>query len=188
METKNVDPEIASIAGPQLVVPVKNARYALNATNARWGSLYDALYGSDVIEPVAASKGYDAERGGKVINYCRDLLDQIVPLSDFSHKDATQYLIDNGQLVVSNADGASCGLQRADQFVGFTGDKAQPTSVLLRNNQLHIEIVFDSSGVIGKDDHAGIQDIILESAVTTIQDCEDSVAAVDGEEASQSVG
>ena len=182
ISTDNADDAIARIPGPQLVVPVKNARYALNATNARWGSLYDALYGSDVIAPVSTVKGYDAERGGKVISYCRDLLDQVVPLSDFSHKDATQYAIDNGQLVVSNADGASCGLKSAEQLAGFTGDRAQPTSVLLRNNQLHIEIVFDSSGVIGKDDKAGIQDIILESAVTTIQDCEDSVAAVDAED------
>ncbi len=180
--TSNVDPEIASIAGPQLVVPVKNARYALNACNARWGSLYDALYGTDVIEPPTTQKGYDKQRGDKVIRYGRDWLDRIAPLRDCSHAQLKQYAVKAGRLVASTADDCHYGLADPGQFVGFRGEEHAPEAILLRNNGLHIEILIDRNGAIGADDHAGVQDILVESALTTIQDCEDSVAAVDAED------
>lgn len=181
--TSNADDAIARIAGPQLVVPVKNARYALNATNARWGSLYDALYGTNVIEsPQAKKGGYDPARGAEVIRYARAFLDQAVPLATGSHANATQYNIRDGQLFISDENNTECQLKDPSQFVGYTGSVETAKSILLKNNQLHIELQFDSTGVIGKDDKADIQDVVLESAITTIQDCEDSVAAVDAED------
>ncbi len=184
--TDNVDDAIACIPGPQLVVPVKNARYALNATNARWGSLYDALYGTNVIEyvtesPTATSGSYDAARGAEVIRYGRQFLDQAAPLSSGSHADANAYIIENGQLKVT-INSTTSALKKPEQFVGYTGSADAPKSILLNNHHLHIELLFDNNGVIGKDDAASMQDIILESAITTIQDCEDSVAAVDAED------
>lgn len=180
--TDHADDAIACIPGPQLVVPVKNARYALNASNARWGSLYDALYGTNVIEsPKVKKAGYDPARGAAVIRYGRQFLDQAIPLINGSHAAASGYTINNGQLTVTvNAE--SIALKTPEQFVGYTGSAEAPNSILLKNNHLHIELLFDSNGVIGKDDAASMQDIILESAITTIQDCEDSVAAVDAED------
>ena len=182
--TENVDAEIATIAGPQLVVPVRNARYALNAANARWGSLYDALYGTDVIsseDGAQTGMGYNPIRGDKVIAYGREFLDTHFPLAQGSHVNAQSYAIENGAVVVT-IDGAKVGLKNPAQGVGFLGDAANPTSVLLKNNDLHVEIQIDRNSTIGKDDAAGVKDIVLESAVTAIQDCEDSVAAVDAEE------
>ena len=179
----HVDDEIATLAGPQLVVPVKNARYALNATNARWGSLYDALYGSDVIaEADGAEKtgGYNPVRGAKVIAYGRAFLDQAAPLTAGSHAHAVTYTVANAHLHVTLGNGETVGLQRHEQFVGYNGDPAAPVEILLRNNGLHVVIQIDASHPIGQTDAAHIKDLMLESAVTTIQDCEDSVAAADG--------
>jgi len=182
---KNVDREIALQAGPQLVVPIMNARFALNAVNARWGSLYDALYGNDVIsEEGGAEKAgsYNPIRGNRVIDYGRDFLDMAVPLATGSHKDVTGYRVVSQGLQASLADGQSTGLKRQEQFVGFNGDTEIPSSILLENNKLHIEIQVDSSHQIGATDRAGVKDIVLEAALTTIMDCEDSVAAVDAED------
>jgi len=182
---KNVDREIALQAGPQLVVPIMNARFALNAVNARWGSLYDALYGNDVIsEEGGAEKAgsYNPIRGNRVIDYGRDFLDITVPLATGSHKDVTGYRVVSQGLQASLADGQSTGLKRQEQFVGFNGDTEIPSSILLQNNKLHIEIQVDSSHQIGATDRAGVKDIVLEAALTTIMDCEDSVAAVDAED------
>jgi malate synthase len=181
----HVDDEIALQAGPQLVVPIMNARFALNAANARWGSLYDALYGNDVIaEADGAEKvgSYNPVRGQKVIDYGRNFLDQAVPLAGgASHHDALSYTINNGQLQVNVGD-ESVALAAPAQFVGYLGDALSPTSILLKNNKLHFEIQIDYSHQIGASDKAGVKDIVLEAALTTIMDCEDSVAAVDAED------
>jgi malate synthase len=181
INTTKVDPEIATMAGPQLVVPINNARFALNAANARWGSLYDALYGSDIIEQTAGSKtkGYDADRGQKVIDYARKWLDIIAPLQTGSHIQSKKYVIDNGKLLVTLVDESVVGLQTPDQFAGFQGTIEQPICILIKHNNIHAEIQFDQDSVIGQQDTAHIKDVFLESALTTIMDCEDSVAAVD---------
>ena len=183
--SENVDSEIARQAGPQLVVPIMNARFALNAVNARWGSLYDALYGNDVIsEEGGAEKagGYNPVRGQRVIDYGRDFLDNAAQLASGSHHDATAYQLRDQQLSVSLQDGSSTVLANPEQLVGYLGSVENPTSILLQNNRLHIEIQVDSSHQIGATDRAGVKDIVLEAALTTIMDCEDSVAAVDAED------
>lgn len=185
ISTENVDVEIAQLAGAQLVVPVRNARYALNAANARWGSLYDALYGTDVIsteDGADKGQGYNPVRGNKVIAYAKNFLNEHFPLVQAAHDDATLYFVDGGRLVVNLKDGSSTVLADATKFVGYTGETAAPTSILLKNNGLHVEIQIDATSPIGKTDAAGVKDLCLESAVTTIQDLEDSVAAVDAEE------
>ncbi|KFZ43233.1 malate synthase G [Anoxybacillus flavithermus] len=183
--TENVDDEIAKQAGPQLVVPITNARYALNAANARWGSLYDALYGTDVISEEGGAqrgKGYNPVRGEKVIAYVRAFLDETVPLHGYSHKDAVQYAVVNGVLTVTVKDGQTTTLRDEGKFVGYQGSPKQPSAILLKNNGLHIEIQVDRNHPIGQTDPAGIKDVYLEAALTTIMDCEDSVAAVDAED------
>ncbi|WP_043965387.1 malate synthase G [Anoxybacillus thermarum] len=183
--TENVDDEIAKQAGPQLVVPITNARYALNAANARWGSLYDALYGTDVIseeDGAQRGKGYNPVRGEKVIAYVRAFLDEAVPLREYSHKDAVQYAVVDGILTVTVKNGQTTTLQDGEKFVGYQGSPEQPSAILLKNNGLHIEIQIDRTHPIGQTDAAGIKDVYLESALTTIMDCEDSVAAVDAED------
>ena len=185
--TKNVDEEIALVAGAQLVVPIMNARFSLNATNARWGSLYDALYGTDMIseeEGAEKSGPYNPIRGNKVIEFSKNFLDESVPLSSGKYADVTGFKINKGSLEVSTSDQSSTELKDESQFIGFTGDSDNPSSILLKNNNLHIEIEIDPEDSIGKDDPANIKDICVESAVTAIQDLEDSVAAVDAEDKS----
>ncbi|WP_293748540.1 malate synthase G [uncultured Paraglaciecola sp.] len=183
INTQNVDPEIATMAGPQLVVPINNARFALNAANARWGSLYDALYGSDIIEQSEVkTKGYDATRGQKVIDYARKWLDVIAPLETGSHVQSKDYTIKNGTLLVTLVDDTVVGLKTPDQFAGLQGTIEQPICILIKHNNIYAEIQFDPNSVIGQQDTANIKDVFLESALTTIMDCEDSVAAVDAED------
>ncbi|MEQ9663730.1 MAG: malate synthase G [Parasphingopyxis sp.] len=179
--TKNVDPELSVQPGPQLVVPVTNARYALNAANARWGSLYDALYGTDVIEGDTEGSGYDPARGAKLIAYARDLLDRAVPLAQGSHSDAVAYRVVDGALEIETAGGRT-GLAAPQAFVGYRGAPEAPDAILFGHNALHIEVVIDRDHRIGRDDPAGVADVILEAAISSIIDCEDSVAAVDAED------
>ena len=183
--TKNVDPEISTIAGPQLVVPVMNARFALNAANARWGSLYDALYGTDLIsEDDGASRAgaYNSIRGNKVIAFSKNFLDEHFALNNASYSDVNSFCIKEGCLEVGLNNGESVDLLNGEQFQGYQGSADQPSGLLLKNNNLHAEIQIDPSHSVGETDPAGIKDVLLESAITTIQDCEDSVAAVDGED------
>ena len=180
IETSNVDQEISTIAGPQLVVPVDNARYALNAANARWGSLYDALYGTDVI-PGERDKGYNVERGNKVISYVREFLDEVAPISNMSWKEISKIKIKNENLIFLDNEKESF-LKNKTQFIGFNGKKDNPTSILIKNNNLHIDIFMNPNHIIGKSDKASISDVVMESALSTIIDNEDSVAAVDAED------
>jgi malate synthase len=180
VDTANVDPEIAQIAGPQLVVPVNNARYALNAANARWGSLYDALYGTDALPADGARGGsYSPQRGAKVIAYVRGFLDDHFPLDKGSHRDATAYTIAAGGLEITLKSGQSASLKSASGFAGYQGEPAAPSVILLVHHGLHVELHVDRGHIIGRDDPAALSDVVLESALTTIQDFEDSVAAVD---------
>ena len=181
IDTSNVDPEIASMPGPQLVVPVMNARYALNAANARWGSLYDALYGTDAMGDLPPPGPFDDTRGARVIAWAKRFLDSVAPLAAGTHADATGYRVVQGQLQVATAQGLTT-LRDPALFVGFAGDLAAPSAVLLRHHGLHVEIHIDRTNRIGRTDAAGVADVLLEAAITAIMDCEDSVAAVDAED------
>ena len=180
--TSNVDIEISTVAGPQLVVPINNARYALNAANARWGSLYDALYGTDALTSETAAKGYDSKRGSQVIAFAKQLLDTHLPLHEASHSQVTQYTVNNGQLQCQLDHGQVALLAEPTQFAGFQGDAKAPKTLLLKHNNLHLELHIDREHIIGASDLAGLKDIVMEAAVSTIMDCEDSVTAVDAED------
>ena len=180
--TSNVDIEISTVAGPQLVVPINNARYALNAANARWGSLYDALYGTDALTSETAAKGYDSKRGSQVIAFAKQLLDTHLPLHEASHRQVTQYTVNNGQLQCQLDHGQVALLAEPTQFVGFQGDAEAPKTLLLKHNNLHLELHINREHIIGASDLAGLKDIVMEAAVSTIMDCEDSVTAVDAED------
>lgn len=185
ISTENVDAELATMAGPQLVVPIMNARFALNAVNARWGSLYDALYGTDAIssdDGAEKTAAYNPVRGAKVIRYAKDYLNQAIPLVTGSHQDVVAYHLNEQQLMVSLSNGEQSALQDTQAFIGFTGSISQPKTLVFIHNGLHLELVFDATSEIGKTDPSTLSDIIIESALTTIMDCEDSVAAVDGED------
>lgn len=183
--TRGVDDEITLQAGPQLVVPVNNARYALNAANARWGSLYDALYGTDAISEEGGEQrqgSYNQVRGERVIAFGREFLDQAAPLDGYSHRDAVKYAVVDGALIVSLSNGEKAGLKDPSKLAGYQGQSAEPSAILLRNNGLHVEIQIDPNHPVGQTDAAGVKDIIMEAAITTIMDCEDSVTAVDAED------
>lgn len=180
--TSNVDIEISTVSGPQLVVPINNARYAINAANARWGSLYDALYGTDVLTNEKALKGYDSQRGGLVISFAKKLLDTHLPLIKASHNNVIQYTINDGQLMCTLENGQFALLEDAAQFIGYQGDATAPKTILLKHNNLHLELHIDRQHIIGESDLAGVKDIVMEAAVSTIMDCEDSVTAVDAQD------
>ncbi len=185
VSVSNVDAEIAELAGPQLVVPVNNARYALNAANARWGSFYDALYGTDVISEAggaARSGGYNSVRGERVVAYANKFLDETMPLGQGSHGDVASYIVKDGKLQVTLVSGSEVGLKDSSQFTGYTGSADKPDSILFGHNGLHAEVQIDPNSTIGKTSAAGVKDVLLESALSTIQDCEDSVTAVDAED------
>ncbi|HBP84286.1 MAG TPA: malate synthase G, partial [Gammaproteobacteria bacterium] len=188
VSTQGIDPEITAIPGPQLVVPVNNARYAINATNARWGSLYDALYGTDVIsdEDSALTSGqYSEARGRRVVAFANRFLDETVPFDDAAYGDITGFVVEDQILKATCSNGKSALLSNAEHFVGYRGDTFNPTSILLKHHQLHIELVIDRAHPVGKKSASGVSDVLLESAITVIQDCEDSVAAVDGPDKTQ---
>ncbi|MEB0092044.1 malate synthase G [Pseudomonas sp. CCI1.2] len=183
--TQNVDDEVARMAGPQLVVPVMNARFALNASNARWGSLYDALYGTDAIseaDGAEKTKGYNKVRGDKVIAFARAFLNEAAPLAAGSHVDSTGYKVIDGKLVVALKGGSNSGLADDAQLIGFHGEASAPTTLVLKHNGLHFEIQIDADSPVGKTDAAGVKDVLMEAALTTIMDCEDSIAAVDADD------
>ncbi|MEN3793089.1 malate synthase G [Fulvimarina sp. MAC3] len=182
IQTSKVDPEIATVPGPQLVVPIMNARYLLNAANARWGSLYDALYGTDAMGDEPEGKGYDRARGARVVTWAKSFLDNVAPLDRISHIDVEQYTVSDGTLIAKFGDGKTARLKNPLAFVGYSGDAEKPSAILLKHNGLHVEIKIDATHMVGKNDRGNVADVLLESAVTAICDCEDSVAAVDAED------